>query len=57
MMARQSFQAVRRASDFLLSSNSSASSLTKVPSALDVVSEKRVKKASMSWGAVRAPFR
>jgi hypothetical protein len=47
-MARQSFQAVRRASDFLLSSNSSANSLTKVPSALEVVSEKSVKKASMS---------
>jgi hypothetical protein len=55
-MARQSFHAVRNESAFALSSNKSATSRMRVPSAVEDVSEKSSKKKSINALGEIAPF-
>ena len=55
-MARQSFHAVRRVSDLLLSSYKSATSRIKVPRAVDDVSENSAKKLLINEVAVMELF-
>lgn len=52
MIARQSFHAARNASAFDLSSYKSATSLIRVPNAVEEVSAKRPKKESIRFRAV-----
>jgi hypothetical protein len=56
LIARQLFHAVRRVSAFFGSSYRSATSLIRVPSAEEVVSENKAKKESISSGAEMALF-
>ena len=56
MIARQLFHAVRKVSAFFGSSYKSATSLIRVPSAEEVVSENKAKKESINNGAEIALF-